>query len=146
MPEWANVLQAYTMGDLARGIERFQASPGKFPPGAGDFAKACREFQPGTFAGNASPPRRADRTLEHRSDEAMERGREVFRLLRERLDLQSKLPPAERMKASINARMDILHEEREEAKRFLRDHLPNWINTLEGDALQEALSVLDERR
>ncbi len=53
--EWAAVLGDKSMTDIARGIERVQAAPPQYPPGAVEFRRMCAEFQPGTFAGASKP-------------------------------------------------------------------------------------------
>lgn len=53
MDDWQDLLGARTLADIARGIAKVEAEPGKFPPGAADFRRLCGEFQPGTFAGGA---------------------------------------------------------------------------------------------
>ena len=54
MGQWADILGGQTMTGIARALDRFAAEPGKHPPGAGEFRRACAEYQPGTFAGAAS--------------------------------------------------------------------------------------------
>ena len=54
-PDWLDVLGDRSMTDIARGIQRLTANPGKHPPGAGEFRAQCREFQSGTFAGASRP-------------------------------------------------------------------------------------------
>ena len=51
IPTWLDILGGQTLAGIARGIGRYEADPGKFPPGAADFRRACAEFQAGTFSG-----------------------------------------------------------------------------------------------
>lgn len=55
--EWVQALGAFTLDDLARGIERAERDDSGRLPTLGQFRMWCREFAPGTFAGNAPPSR-----------------------------------------------------------------------------------------
>jgi len=54
--DWADILRNRTPADLVRGLSRYEATPGQFPPGAAAFRESCREFPPGTFSGAGELP------------------------------------------------------------------------------------------
>ena len=54
---WMHGLGHCTLADIARGIGKCERDDSGRLPTLGQFRALCREYQPGTFAGAAAPPR-----------------------------------------------------------------------------------------
>jgi hypothetical protein len=142
MHEWASVLGHRTLADIARGLKRLEERPGDWPVKVSAFRDLCREYQPGTFAGNALPPAREDsRLLGHDREDAKTQAAEIIAEIRARMGDQD---GRSMMSRAILARMDVLSETRAEAIVHLREHWPAWMDRIDGDQQRDALAALSE--